>query len=191
MNYMTKPELLLHYTLIDEGVPLITDGIVLELNRKQVEEPILFAGFVNKTPVQFTEGLGTESGVDPLALSGTGFMNKKNRQWAFEEEEIGVSYPVPKKAISTIFAGAKVLTETVPEGFQSWTLPEGEYLVCSFEAENFDALVLDALYKANQYLFNTWLPNHKLTTEPFCAERYASHAAQTASMEIWLKLKTD
>ena len=77
MNYMTKPELLLHYTLIDEGVPLITDGIVLELNRKQVEEPILFAGFVNKTPVQFTEGLGTESGVDPLGALWDRFHEQK------------------------------------------------------------------------------------------------------------------
>ena len=192
MNYMTKPELLLHYTLIDEGVPLITDGIVLELNRKQVEEPILFAGFVNKTPVQFTEGLGTESGVDPLgALWDRFHEQKESAMGSLEEEEIGVSYPCTEEGYFNYFAGAKVLTETVPEGFQSWTLPEGEYLVCSFEAENFDALVLDALYKANQYLFNTWLPNHKLTTEPLCAERYASHAAQTASMEIWLKLKTD
>lgn len=34
LNRMTKPELLLSYKLIDEGVPLITDGIVIEINRK-------------------------------------------------------------------------------------------------------------------------------------------------------------
>ena len=103
MNYMTKPELLLHYTLIDEGVPLITDGIVLEINRKQVEEPILFAGFVNKTPVQFTEGLGTESGVDPLGALWDRFHEQKNHQWAVWRKKKSVfPIPVPKKAISTI-----------------------------------------------------------------------------------------
>jgi AraC family transcriptional regulator len=35
----------------------------------------------------------------------------------------------------------------------SWELPQGEYIVCSFEAENFKALVMDALYKAQQYLY--------------------------------------
>ena len=34
MNRMTKPELLLNYILIDEGVPLIADGIIIEINRK-------------------------------------------------------------------------------------------------------------------------------------------------------------
>ncbi|MFQ8600395.1 MAG: AraC family transcriptional regulator, partial [Oscillospiraceae bacterium] len=66
MNRMTKPELSLHYTLIDENVPLITDGITLEIGRRQRAEPALFVGFDVRMPVQFVEGLGTESGEDPL-----------------------------------------------------------------------------------------------------------------------------
>lgn len=47
---------------------------------------------------------------------------------------------------------------------------------------------MDALYRAQQYIYNTWLPNHKLQSEAFCAEQYASHSSETTSMEIWLKL---
>lgn len=64
----------------------------------------------------------------------------------------------------------------------------GEYIVCSFEAENFEALVMDANYKAQQYIYDIWLPNHKRQTDLFCAERYASHSPDTTNMEIWIKL---
>lgn len=41
-----------------------------------------------------------------------------------------------------------------------------------------------ALYKAQAYLFDVWLPGHKLCTEDFCAERYAAHTLETTQMEI-------
>ena len=44
------------------------------------------------------------------------------------------------------------------------TLPAGEYVVCRIEAESFEELVTTALNQANKYLFETWLPNHKLIT---------------------------
>lgn len=71
----------------------------------------------------------------------------------------------------------------------NWELPAGEYITCCFEAESFEALVMDAIYKAQQYIYTTWLPNHNLQTEVFCAERYASHSPKTTSMEIWIKVK--
>uniref|UniRef100_UPI0038B88074 GyrI-like domain-containing protein n=1 Tax=Aminipila terrae TaxID=2697030 RepID=UPI0038B88074 len=71
-------------------------------------------------------------------------------------------------------------------GYSIWELPEGQYIVCSFEAEDFEHLVMDAIYKAHRYLFQTWLPNHNLISKPFAAERYASHSADTTRMEIWV-----
>jgi len=44
INNFYKPDLLLNYVMIDEGVPLISEGIVLEINRKRLEEPIDFIG---------------------------------------------------------------------------------------------------------------------------------------------------
>lgn len=103
-------------------------------------------------------------------------------------EEIGVTHPCTDDGYFLYFAGAKAESSAIPTGFTSLELPAGEYIVCTFEAETFEALVMDVLYKAQQYLFSTWLPSHNLQTEPFCAERYASHTPQTTSMEVWLKV---
>ena len=190
LNNMTKPELLLHYTLVDEGVPLITDGIVLEVNRRQITKPIRFVELEKKMPVQFVEGLGTESGVDPLDTLWQDFHKQKLSKLALNDdaEEIGVSHPCADEGYFVYFAGAKADSAVISDGFTSLELPQGDYIVCTFEAENFQALVMNVLYKAEQYLYGTWLPSHKLQTEPFCAERYASHTPQTTSMEVWLKV---
>lgn len=190
LNCMTKPELSLPYTLVDEGVPLVTDGIILEINRRQLLQPIRFIGFEKKMPVGFVDGLGTESGVDPLDTLWRDFHQKRVSELLLEDdvEEIGVTHPCTDDGYFLYFAGAKAESSAIPTDFTSLELPVGEYIVCTFEAETFEALVMDALYKAQQYLFGTWLPCHNLQTEPFCAERYASHTPQTTSMEIWLKV---
>lgn len=190
LSRVTKPEFSLNYTLVDEGVPLITEGIVLEINRRQLTQPLHFVGNEKKMPVQFVEGLGIESGVDPLDTLWRDFHKQKGTLLPIdsEAEEIGVSHPCADEGYFLYFAGAEVNNEVIPDGFVGWELPEGEYVVCTFEAETFEDLVMDVLYKAEKYLYGTWLPTHKLQTEPFCAERYKSHTQQTAAMEIWMKL---
>lgn len=189
LNRMTKPQLELQYVLVDEGVPLVTEGIVLEITRQRIETERHYIGFVKKMPVSFVDGLGAVSGVDPLAaLWDTLHALKRDvAGWAADDEEIGVTYPCDEAGYFNYFAGARPLEPAVPDGCEAYTLAPGAYIVCTFEAENFEALVMDALYKAEQYLFNTWLPRHGLTTEPFCLERYPAHAPDTTRMEIWLK----
>lgn len=189
LNRMTKPELLLNYTLVDEGVPLITDGIVLEINMRQLTRPLRFIGLEQKMPVSFVDGLGTESGVDPLDTLWRDFHQKKGAEMGLDDraEEIGVSHPCTDGGYFLYFAGAKGDGDPSSGGYATWVLPQGEYVVCTFEAECFEALVMDVLYKAQQYLFKRWLPGHGLQTEPFCAERYESHTPRTAKMEVWLK----
>ena len=190
LNKMTKPELLLNYTLIDEGAPLIADGIVIEINRRRAAGPVCFLGLEKRMPVQFVSGLGIESGVDTLdSLWKSLHERKKAKPGLFDGgEELGVAYPGDEAGYFRYFAGAKARPGAAADGFTSWTLPQGDYIVCSFEAENFQALVMDALYKAQQYIYNIWLPGHALQTGAFCAERYASHSPDTTSMEIWLRL---
>ena len=101
-------------------------------------------------------------------------------------EELGVTHMGTKEGYYRYFAGSEALSEVSSEGLDSWTLEEGEYIICAFEAENFENLVMDAIYKAQNYLFSTWLPNHQLTTQPFAAERYASHGPDTTRMEVWV-----
>ena len=66
-------------------------------------------------------------------------------------------------------------------------LPAGEYIVCKIEAESFEKLVSEALDKAGKYLFDTWLPKHHLTSEPFSAEKYYTNSECGCYMEIWVK----
>lgn len=190
LNRMTKPQLVLNYTLVDEDTPLIADDIILEVTRRHISEPEFFIGLEKKMPVQFIEGLGIESGVDPLDTLWRTFHKQKITMTVLtvNGDELGVSYPCSEEGYFNYFAGAKAEFPEVPNGFKCWELPMGDYIVCSFEAENFEALVMDALYKAQQYIYNIWLTNHQLRTEAFCVERYASHDPETTSMEIWLKL---
>lgn len=190
LNRMTKPELSFQYTLIEEGVPLAAEGIVLEIRRKVQERSQLYIGLEKEMPVGYVEGLGVESGVDPLHELWCTFHEKKDavKELDSEGEEAGITHPCSKEGFFSYFAGAAAKSTAVPEGYQSWEMPKGEYIVCSFEAENFELLVMDALYKAQQYLYGTWLPENHLVTEPFCAERYAAHGTGTTSMEVWLKL---
>lgn len=188
LNRMNKPQLLLNYTLVDENVPLVSDGIVLEISRKRLPAAEHFSGLETKAPVEFVAGLGVEPGVDPLDAIWRAFHDKKDDIPGLlpEGDEIGVSYPCAEAGFFCYFAGAQARHPHSLKDMKSYVLPEGEYIVCAFEAEDFEALVMDALYKAHRYLFEVWLPNHGLTAEPFAVERYASHEKHTKSMEIWI-----
>lgn len=193
MNHRTKPELLLSYALIDEGVPLITDHIIIEIHRRQLTESRLYAGFEKRMPVEFGQGLGVESGVDPLDLLWNEFHDQKKNNIGFiaDSEEIGVMLPDQTQGFYRYYAGARVNTREVKEPYQRWELSAGDYICCYFEAESFEALVLDALFKAQKYLTSIWLPKHNLEVEPFCMEYYESHTLDTTKMEIWVKIREE
>jgi len=75
---------------------------------------------------------------------------------------------------------------TAYDDLVTWELPAAEYIVCSFEAESFEELVTSALGKSMNYLFGTWLPKHKLTAQPFSAEKYADINSEICKMELWI-----
>lgn len=86
----------------------------------------------------------------------------------------------------TYFAGASAISGTPADnGLSVWELPAAEYIICSLEAENFSELITSALNKAMNYLFSVWLPNHKLRTLPFSAEKYKTTSGDV-SMELWV-----
>ncbi|MGL4606261.1 MAG: AraC family transcriptional regulator [Eubacteriaceae bacterium] len=187
LNNFGKPELLLNYKLVDENVPLITNEIVIEITRKQLSSPEHFIGLTAKvTTAQIP--VGVETGVDTLGKLWNDFHESKSTILALvaNGDELGVSMMGEEEGYFTYFAGALAQSNDKVDGYTHWKLPHGEYIVCTFEGENFEQL-MDALYKAQGYLFGTWLPNHHLITEPFCAERYKSHTADTTSMEIWVR----
>ena len=186
LNNYVKPQLLLNYVLVDEGVPLITDGIVLEITRKRLTIPQRFIGLTAEEPIAQMPG-GGETGVDTLGTLWDSFHEMKpSLPMKPDGDEIGITFEGTKAGYYRYFAGAKALEATSVQGCDCRELEAGEYIICTFEAEDFEHLVMDAIYKAHRYLFETWLPNHGLTSKPFAAERYASHDADTTAMEIWI-----
>lgn len=187
LNNFVKPQLLLNYTLVDENIPLIADGIVLEITRRQVSLPQFFIGLTAEEPINQMPG-GGETGIDALGKLWDTFHGNKSTipELKTDGDELGVAYTGTKEGYYRYFAGAEAVANKPPEGYSSWEFPEGEYIVCSFEAVDFEHLVMDAVYKAHRYLFETWLPNHKLHVKPYAAERYTSHSPDTTCMEIWV-----
>lgn len=187
LNNFVKPQLLLNYTLVDEKVPLIADGIVLEITRRQVSSPQFFIGLTAEEPINQMPG-GGKTGIDTLGKLWDTFHENKSTISELKEDgdELGVAYAGTKEGYYRYFAGAEAVANKPPVGYFSWEFPEGEYIVCSFEAEDFEHLVMDAVYKAHRYLFEIWLPYHKLHVKPFAAERYPNHSPDTTCMEIWV-----
>lgn len=187
LNNFVKPQLIFNYTVVDENVPLIVDEIVLEISRHKISSLQFFLGLTTEEPFSQIPG-GGNTGIDNLGILWEDFhKNKPNiKELKANGHEIGVTYEGTKEGYYRYFAGAESFSNKIADGYTSWTLPEGEYIVCSFEAKNFEQLIMDALYKAHRYLYQTWLPNHKITIKPFSVERYISHNPDTSYMEIWL-----
>lgn len=183
LSHFIKPDLSLNYYLVDENVPLLAEGIVLEVQRKRTLQPRSFAGFSVQNPIADTPG------VDLLSELWNRFHKEKASipNLLPTGSEAGVSSPGQAPGCFTYFAGAEVDSSEIGNEYMMWSMPAGDYLVCCFEAENFYLLTTNALNKARDYMFGTWLPNHKLTSEPFMAELYFETTPEASYMEIWLK----
>ncbi len=185
LSHFLMPDLSMKFYLVDENVPLVAEGIILEIRRKILKAPRLFAGLTIQNPISDTPG------IDFLSELWTRFHGQKSgiQNLLPNGNEAGAAYPGETKGCFTYFAGVEVDNNEQQQGFAQWILPLGEYAVCSFEAENFYQLTTDALNKARDYMFSVWLPNHQLTTEPFMAELYFDTSPEASVMEIWLKTK--
>jgi AraC family transcriptional regulator len=189
LNNFCKPQLLLNYTLVDENVPLITEGIVIEMSRHILSNNQYFIGLTTEEVIEQMPGNG-EPGVDGLSKLWDDFHKSKPSIQGLKENgaELGVAFSGTKNGYYRYFGGAEAISNLTPSEFTTWELEPGEYIVCSFEGENFEQLVTNALYKAQRYMFEMWLPNHKLACKPFAIERYAKHSPETTSMEVMVML---
>ncbi|WP_086350973.1 AraC family transcriptional regulator [Candidatus Enterococcus clewellii] len=190
LNQFDKPDLALNYILIDEGVPLISDGLVLEFNRKKLETPISFLGFEGYVPIEGQLPNGEATGIDiPGEVWGKFHKNKRDIPRIKNSRELGVAYlgNAPEGNF-TYFAGAEVANGTKDDRFSKWTLPAREYVVCGFEAENFQELVTVALNKAVKYS-GLWVEKHDLTLSMYSPEMYYNSSPEGSYMELWLPIE--
>ena len=191
LNTFLKPELSLSYTLVDEGVPLIAGGIVLEICRKTLPAEEEYAGLEGAVSIAGQIPAGESTGVDIPGVLWTSFHAQKHELSKVLDPvvELGMSYlSDAQNGTFTYFAGG-LLTgalDPVNPPFIKRSLLPGDYIVCSVEAETFEALVTNALYQAGNYLFGTWLPSHGLSTQPFSAEKYFKTTPEINRLEIWV-----
>lgn len=193
LNTFDKPEISMGYVLVDEGVPLITENIVLEIQRRTLTEAETYLGYEGDVNISGQIPAGESTGIDIPGLLWQQFHDKKDEiAGAFQNDiELGMCYGAdPASGTFKYFAGGLALRDcacTPPaEGMTVQSLAAGEYIVCRVEAESFKELVTTALNQANKYLFATWLPKHGLATQPFSAEKYFTEEKDVNSLELWV-----
>lgn len=191
LNQFDKPDLMLQYVMPEENVPLVSDGLVLEMRRTQLEQPIRFLGVTGIVPIAGQLPVGEETGVDmPSEIWNRFHRQKHSLSEVAGGREIGVAYlgDAPEGSF-TYFAGAEVAAGAQAEGFISWELPPREYMVCGFEAENFQQLVTVAINKAVKFT-RRWLEEHELLQDMYSPELYYDSTPEGNYMELWIPICT-
>jgi len=189
LHHFDKPDLLLNYVMIDEGVPLIHEGLVLEYNRVTLSKPISFLGVKDYWRFHSGKMLGERPGVDePGAIWDRFFKAAKDIPRKKDGRNLGVSYNGgAPEGYSTYFAGAEVEPGTCDARFASWELPAREYVVCGLEAEDFYQLI-NSLGKMMKFT-RSWLKSHGLIADGFFPELYYQNIPNMAYMEMWIPFK--
>ncbi len=190
MNQYVKPNLLLKYVMIDEGVPLIVGGVVLEVVRKKLEQPKQIIGIAKEIPITDIMG-GQDSGLSVTGVLWDDFHKLKPSVSGLlpDGKECGVVYMGDAEENHCMYlAGAEAATEQAPDGFTTFTLPARDYVICSFEAETFDELVTSTVYVAQSFV-GRWMDKHKLQAGDFAVEMYSTVQDGSAHMETWLDYK--
>ena len=187
LNHFERPDLLLNYVMVDEGVPLISEGLVLEYNRKTLEEPVNFLGVKDYWRFQSGKMLGERTEVSgPAAVWDKFFGVYKDIPRIPGGRRLGVSYHGgAPEGYSTYFVGAEA--ELEDSRFASWQLPARDYVVCSFEAEDFEHL-MSGTGKMMKFT-RSWLKNHGLIADGFYPELYYPNSSKIAYMEMWIPFR--
>lgn len=198
LNQFVKPDLLLNYIMVDEDVPLIADGIVVEVTRRKLDEPRIFFGIEGEVPIIELTG-GRTTGISTAGMIWDDFHRKKPSipHLLPDGNEFSVLYMGnARKGYCTYMAGAEATGNIEAEAtlnkqaeeYTSYTLPCGEYVVCCFEAENFAELVGSAVFKASIFM-DGWMKKHGLTCGDFAAEMYYDIDPDAKYMEQWLPIR--
>jgi len=189
LNHFIKPDLLLNYVMVDEDVPLIADGILVEVIRRKLDEPRTFIGIEGEVPDAELKG-GKATGVATAGIIWDEFHRQKPhiQHLVPNGNELGVLYiGNAREGCCTYMVGAEANGNTQTEGHASYTLPSCEYVVCCFEAENFTELIETAIFKVSSFM-KSWMKQHNLTCGNFLAEMYYGNTQDAGYMELWLPL---
>ncbi|MBC2225352.1 AraC family transcriptional regulator [Listeria seeligeri] len=186
-NQYVKPNLLLNYEMADENVPLITDGIVLEVRPTKLEQPKPIIGIAMEIPINDIMG-GLDSGISITGKMWDDFHREKASIVGLSPDgkECGVVYTGgAPEGYCTYLAGAEADSNQASEGYTVFTMPAQDYILYSVEAETFNDLVTSAVYKAQTFM-EKWMKKHSLRPGGFAVEMYLQDEEGATAMETWL-----
>lgn len=181
-----KPDLSIYYTMVDESVPLMVDDMVLEVNHRVIVETEHYTGISRQVDAREMNSVGVNTLIE--------LWNEFHEQKAAIPNLLPDGLEIDCFAMDVVpgkvqyFVGATSDDQNLAD-FTQFNLDAGDYYVCTFEAENFEYLVEDALYKANNYFFDTWLKGHGIGMEdmaPFLIQKYVN-VTDDPKIEIWIK----
>ena len=108
LNTVIKPEISMNYVLIDEGVPLVIDDIVLEIHREKLASAESYIGLVADVKIATQTPVGQSTGIDVPGQLWTRFHKEKAElaESVNPAVELGMSYMADsEKGIFKYFAG--------------------------------------------------------------------------------------
>ena len=182
LDHVIKPELRMQYTLVDEGVPLICDDMVLEIQRRVQKEPLWFSGY---TQEEESAKIAQPKENTLVALWDRLEQDDVLQHAALDE---GNDILMPSQTPGAFTYMAAVHTAEPVKGYTAFEMPVGTYAVCEYEAESFEDLVQKALYKASAYLFEVWLPRHGYACDAFLIQRYIRPKQEDCRLQLWVKI---
>lgn len=182
LDHVIKPELRMQYTLVDEGVPLICDDMVLEIQRKVQKEPLWFSGYTKEDE---SAKIAQPKENTLVALWDRLEQDDVLQHAALDE---GNDILTPSQTPGAFTYMAAVHTAEPVKGYTAFEMPVGTYAVCEYEAESFEDLVQKALYKASAYLFEVWLPRHGYACDAFLIQRYIRPKQEDCRLQLWVKI---
>ena len=190
LHHFDKPDLLLAYVVVDEGMPLVSEGMVLEMSQRSTARPADFLGVVGHIPFKFGRMLGERPGINQAGRIFDEFLRVKNDIPSLVDGRImGVCYHGDAAdGYTTYFAGAEVELGCRSSRFAHFRLPAREYVICAFETEGKAELADPAVGKAMKYT-RFWLRNKGLIADGFFPEMYYPGRQGPTYMELWVPFK--
>lgn len=182
LDHVIKPELRMQYTLVDEGVPLICDDMVLEIQRRVQKEPLWFSGYTKEDE---SAKIAQPKENTLVALWDRLEQDDVLQHAALDE---GNDILTPSQTPGAFTYMSAVHTAEPVKGYTAFEMPVGTYAVCEYEAESFEDLVQKALYKASAYLFEVWLPRHGYACDAFLIQRYIRPKQEDCRLQLWVKI---
>ena len=179
LDVFVKPDLSLNYTITDIDVPLISDQMVLEISERHLDEDVKFSGNSRTASVQ-------ELGAPKVNML-VGLWDSLKMDETERSVGVDILTLCEDPGYFNYFVGVESTSED--DHRETRIMPKGKYIVCTYEAENFDLLVNEALYKASRYMYDIWLPNHRLEPEDILIQKYYNPFRKDCYIELWAKVK--